>query len=51
VIIWNALAHDAAYTELGADFYVHRNDPDREARRLIAKLEALGHRVTLEPAA
>jgi transposase len=51
VIIWNVLASDTAYTDLGADFYLHRNDPDREARRLIAKLEALGHRVTIQPAA
>jgi hypothetical protein len=28
-----------------------RMDPERETRRLIAKLEALGHAVTLEPAA
>jgi hypothetical protein len=26
-------------------------DPERETRRLIAKLEALGHTVTLQPAA
>ncbi|MBO0876876.1 MAG: hypothetical protein J2P19_26165, partial [Pseudonocardia sp.] len=51
VIIWNVLATDSAYTDLGADFYVHRNDPDRQTRRLIAKLEALGHRVTIQPAA
>ena len=51
VIIWNVLAHDTTYTDLGSDFYLHRNDPDREARGLIAKLEAMGHRVTLEPAA
>ena len=51
VIIWNVLATDSAYTDLGAEFYVHRNDPDRETRRLIAKLEALGHRVTIQPAA
>lgn len=40
MIIWNVLATDSAYTDLGADFYVHRNDPDRQTRRLIAKLEA-----------
>jgi hypothetical protein len=26
-------------------------DPERETRRLIAKLEALGHQVSLQPAA
>jgi hypothetical protein len=30
---------------------VNRLDPERETRRLIAKLEALGHTVTLDPAA
>jgi transposase len=51
VIIWNVLASDSPYTDLGADFYDRRNDPERETRRLIAKLEALGHTVTIEPAA
>lgn len=51
VIIWNVLATDSPYTDLGADFYDRRNDPERETRRLIAKLEALGHTVTIEPVA
>jgi transposase len=51
VIIWNVLANDSPYTDLGADFYDRRNDPQRETRRLITKLEALGHTVTIEPAA
>jgi hypothetical protein len=32
-------------------YFTRRLDPERETRRLIAKLEALGHRVTLEDAA
>lgn len=51
VIIWNVLASDSPYTDLGSGFYDRRNDPERETRRLIAKLEALGHSVTIEPAA
>jgi transposase len=51
VIIWNVLASDSPYTDLGADFYDRRSDPERETRRLIAKLKALGHTVTIEPAA
>lgn len=51
VIIWNVLASDSPYTDLGAGFYDRRSDPERETRRLIAKLEALGHTVTIEPAA
>jgi transposase len=51
VIIWHVLATGTAYDELGADFFTRRLDPDRETRRLIAKLEALGHTVSLQPAA
>jgi hypothetical protein len=51
VIIWNILATGKPYEELGADYFATRLDPEREARRLIAKLEALGHTVTLTPAA
>lgn len=50
VIIWNVLTSDRPYTDLGADFYDHRQDPERETRRLIAKLQALGHTITIQPA-
>lgn len=51
VIIWHVLATGTPYTDLGAEFYERRADPDREARGLIAKLKALGRTVTIEPAA
>jgi transposase len=51
VIIWHVLAGGASYSEHGADYFTRRLDPDKETRRLIAKLEALGHRVSLQPAA
>jgi transposase len=51
VIIWHVLATGKPYHELGADYFTHRLDPERETRRLIAKLEALGHSVSLQPAA
>ncbi|MGH3782215.1 MAG: hypothetical protein ACRDRO_16745 [Pseudonocardiaceae bacterium] len=51
MIIWHVLATDTPYTDLGTDFYDHPTNPDRETRRLVAKLAALGHKVTLEPAA
>jgi len=51
VIIWHILATGKPYEELGADYFTRRLDPDRETRRLIARLEALGHQVTLQPAA
>jgi transposase len=51
VIIWHVLAAGQPYHELGASYFTSRIDPERETRRLIAKLEALGHTVTLAPAA
>jgi transposase len=51
VIIWHVLAAGQPYHELGASYFTSRIDPERETRRLIAKLQALGHTVTLAPAA
>ena len=51
VIIWHVLATGKPYDELGEDYFTRRADPERETRRLVAKLQALGHTVTLEPAA
>jgi transposase len=51
VIIWHVLATGKPYDELGAGYFTQRLDPERETRRLVAKLQALGHTVTLQPAA
>jgi transposase len=52
VIIWHVLAETTAYRDLGADYFTRRFDhPDARKRRLIRELEALGHKVTIEPAA
>jgi len=51
IIIWHILATGKPYEELGEDYFTRRLDPERETRRLIARLEALGHRVTLDDAA
>jgi len=51
IIVWHVLATGTPYNELGADSFDRRLDPERETRRLIAKLEALGHQVTLQPTA
>jgi transposase len=51
VIIWHVLATCRPYDDLGAGYFTSRLDPDRETRRLITKLEALGHQVSLQPAA
>ena len=50
-VIWHLLSTGEHFTDLGADYYQRRRDPEREARRLVHKLEALGHAVTLTPTA
>jgi transposase len=50
VIIWHVLAHGTAYRDLGSDYFTRRIDnPEVRTRRLIRELQALGHKVTLEP--
>jgi len=52
VIVWHLLADpDARYVDLGSDYYTTRLDPDRKARDLVRQLQALGHTVTIAPAA
>jgi transposase len=52
VIIWHLLSHpDARFHDLGAQFYDNRLGPDRRKRTHVRQLEALGYKVTLEPAA
>jgi transposase len=50
-IIWHILHDGTRYTDLGADFYTRRDDPEAEKARLIRKLEGLGVKVTLQPVA
>jgi hypothetical protein len=50
VIIWHILATGRPYHDLGPDYFTYRIDPERETRRLLAKLHALGHTVTLDAA-
>jgi transposase len=51
VIIWNILATGNPCQDLGAGYFDRRTDPEREACRLIARLEAPGKHVTLDDAA
>jgi transposase len=51
LIIWHVLAEGVPYTDLGADFYTRRTDPQQQTRRLIARLQALGYKVTIDQAA
>ena len=51
-IIWHLLSDPASrFHDLGPDFYDNRLGPERTKRNHIGHLEALGYRVTLEPAA
>jgi transposase len=52
VIVWHLLADpNARFCDLGADFYDTRVNADRAKRNHIRQLEALGYKVTLQPAA
>jgi transposase len=52
IIVWHLLSDpDARFHDLGPDFYDTRIGPDRKKRNHIRQLEALGYKVTLEPAA
>ncbi len=52
IIIWHLQSEPPArYKDLGSDYYDTRRDPQRKARNHIRQLQALGFRVTLEPAA
>lgn len=52
VIIWHLLNDpDARYCDLGPDYFVKRVGPERTIRNHVRQLEALGLKVTLEPAA
>jgi transposase len=45
--IWHMLTTGELYRDLGNDYFV-RQDPDRVTRRLVRRLEALGHTVLLQ---
>ena len=51
VIIWYVLYDKRDYVELGPDYLDSRNDNKQRERYLVRQVEALGHKVTLDPAA
>jgi transposase len=52
VIVWYLLSDEAAdFHDLGPGFYESRINPERKKRNHIRELEALGYKVTLQPAA
>jgi transposase len=52
IITWHLLSDpQARYTDLGPGFFEQRINPERRKRAHVHQLEALGYKVTLEPAA
>jgi transposase len=52
VIVWHLLSDpDARFRDLGPGFYDARIDAERRKRNHVRQLEALGYRVSLQPAA
>jgi transposase len=47
---WHMLSTGELYRDLGADYFLSR-DPERQTKRLVRQLEALGHTVILQEAA
>jgi transposase len=51
VAAWHMLNTGQRYEDLGADYFRDRSEPEAEARRLIRRLETLGHHVSIQPVA
>jgi transposase len=51
VAIFHMLDRDQPYHDLGVDYFIRREDPQRRARKLIRQLEAIGYTVHAEPPA
>lgn len=51
VIAWHLLSTGEPYNDLGGDYFDKRRNSAARQHRLVTQLEALGHKVTLEPAA
>jgi transposase len=50
IIAWHLLHDHCDYQDLGGEYFARR-DTDRARQRALSQLQALGYRVTLEPAA
>lgn len=50
IAYWHMFTTGETYRELGGDYF-QRRDPERATKRLVARLQQLGHTVTLQPAA
>jgi len=50
IAYWHMFSTGEVYRDLGGDYF-QRRDPAKATKRLVAKLQALGHTVTLQPQA
>jgi transposase len=50
IAYWHMFTTGQTYHDLGGDYF-QRRDPERATKRLVTKLQALGHQVTHQPAA
>jgi transposase len=49
-LVWHLLSTGEVYKDLGDHYFTSRQEPERRARRLVAQLEELGFKVTLQAA-
>jgi transposase len=49
VTAYHVLLHGQSYQDLGADYFITREDRDLRTTRLVRQLERLGHQVSLQP--
>jgi hypothetical protein len=47
-LVWHLLSTGDVFKDLGDDYFTTRQDPERQARRLLAQLKDLGYTVTLQ---
>jgi transposase len=50
VVCWHLLVRNEPYSDLGADYFLERQNNEAYKNRLIRQLERMGHKVALEPA-
>ena len=50
-MIWHLLTTGEVFADLGADYFISRQDAEHQARHLISQLEKLGCSVQLNAAA
>jgi hypothetical protein len=49
VICYHVLEHSVPYEELGEDYFDRRRSSEAYAKRVVRKLERVGHKVALDP--